>query len=176
MAAIALPRRSRTRLNGPPRWAFGARPHRARLQMQVTNLADEPFFRSRSGRIRWPAVEVKGATRSSDSKDRDLSRYAIGPTVALFYMLFSVTLNGIIQGESMNRPGVENPFVFGEVITERAFVDRSEELEQVLRDMRDRQELFLLSPRRFGKSSLVAVPFERLKAEGLRTVIIPVSN
>ena len=70
----------------------------------------------------------------------------------------------------------ENPFVFGEVVTEHAFVDRIEELGQVVRDMRDRQKLFLLSPRRFGKSSLVVAAFERLKAEGFRTAIIPVSD
>ena len=70
----------------------------------------------------------------------------------------------------------ENPFVFGEIVTEAAFVDRVDELAQVIRDVTDRQKLFLLSPRRFGKSSLVAVAFERLKAEGFRTVIIPVSN
>ena len=70
----------------------------------------------------------------------------------------------------------ENPFVFGEIVTEDAFVDRVDELAQVIRDVTDRQKLFLLSPRRFGKSSLVAVAFERLKAEGFSTVIIPVSN
>ncbi len=70
----------------------------------------------------------------------------------------------------------ENPFVFGEIVTEAAFVDRVDELAQVIRDVTDRQKLFLLSPRRFGKSSLVAVAFERLKAEGFRTLIIPVSN
>jgi hypothetical protein len=70
----------------------------------------------------------------------------------------------------------ENPFVFGEIVTEAAFVDRVDELDQVIRDIKDRQKLFLLSPRRFGKSSLVAVAFERLKAEGFSTVIIPVSN
>jgi len=70
----------------------------------------------------------------------------------------------------------ENPFVFGEIVTEDAFVDRADELTQVIRDVSDRQKLFLLSPRRFGKSSLVAVAFERLKAEGFSTVIIPVSN
>ena len=70
----------------------------------------------------------------------------------------------------------ENPFVFGEIVTKDSFVDRTEELGQVVRDVKDRQKLFLLSPRRFGKSSLVVVAFERVKAEGFRTVIIPVSN
>lgn len=70
----------------------------------------------------------------------------------------------------------ENPFVFGEVVTEEAFVDRVEELDQVMRDVSDRQKLFLLSPRRFGKSSLVGVAFERLKSVGFSTVSIPVSD
>jgi hypothetical protein len=70
----------------------------------------------------------------------------------------------------------ENPFVFGEIVTEDAFVDRVDELAQVIRDVTDRQKLFLLSPRRFGKSSLVAVAFERVTAEGFSTVVIPVSN
>jgi hypothetical protein len=70
----------------------------------------------------------------------------------------------------------ENPFVFGEIVTEDAFVDRVDELRQVIRDVTDRQKVFLLSPRRFGKSSLVAVAFKRLKVEGFSTVIVPVSN
>ena len=76
----------------------------------------------------------------------------------------------------MRRRHEENPFIFGEVVTEAAFVDRVDELQQVVRDVTDGQKLFLLSPRRFGKSSLVAVAFERLKAQGFKTVIIPVSN
>jgi uncharacterized protein len=76
----------------------------------------------------------------------------------------------------MRRRHEENPFIFGEVVTKAAFVDRVDELQQVVRDATDGQKLFLLSPRRFGKSSLVAAAFERLKGEGLKTVIIPVSN
>jgi hypothetical protein len=76
----------------------------------------------------------------------------------------------------MRRRHAENLFIFGEVVTEAAFVDRVDELQQVVRDVTDGQKLFLLSPRRFGKSSLVAVAFERLKAKGFSTVIIPVSN
>jgi uncharacterized protein len=70
----------------------------------------------------------------------------------------------------------ENPFVFGEIVTEEAFVDRVEELDQVIRDVSDRQKLFLLSPRRFGKSSLVGIAFQRLKAADFTTVTIPVSD
>ena len=76
----------------------------------------------------------------------------------------------------MRRRRVENPFIFGEIVTQAAFVDRVDELQQVGRDVTDGQKLFLLSPRRFGKSSLVAAAFERLKGEGFSKVIIPVSN
>jgi hypothetical protein len=66
----------------------------------------------------------------------------------------------------MRRRREENPFIFGEIGTGAAFVDRVDELQQVVRDVTDGRKLFLLSPRRFGKSSLVVVAFERLNAEG----------
>ena len=72
----------------------------------------------------------------------------------------------------------ENPFICGEVITDPAgFVDRKEELRSLERDLLDGQKTFLLSPRRFGKSSLVSVVFQRLKAQHkLHTAIISVNN
>jgi AAA+ ATPase superfamily predicted ATPase len=76
----------------------------------------------------------------------------------------------------MRRRAEENPFIFGEIITESGFVDRTEELGQLARDVGEGQKVFLLSPRRFGKSSLVSVAFRRLEKDGVRTVIIPVSS
>ncbi|HEY6290713.1 MAG TPA: hypothetical protein VI455_04015 [Terriglobia bacterium] len=70
----------------------------------------------------------------------------------------------------------ENPFVFGEVVSETAFVNRTEEVEQLVRDLADGQKVFLLSPRRFGKSSLVSIVFQRLKKQNVRTVMVPVSS
>lgn len=70
----------------------------------------------------------------------------------------------------------ENPFIFGEIIDEPDFVDRKSELEQLVRDLRDGQKIFLLSPRRFGKSSLVALAMLRLRKEYIRTVSITVSS
>ena len=70
----------------------------------------------------------------------------------------------------------ENPFVFGEIVSEAAFVNRSEELERLVRDVADGQKVFLLSPRRFGKSSLVAMAFQKLQKQRLRTVVVPVSS
>lgn len=70
----------------------------------------------------------------------------------------------------------ENPFVFGEIIDDTNFVDRTEELEQLVKDLGDGQKVFLLSPRRFGKSSLVSVALLRLQKRHIHPVNITVSN
>jgi len=70
----------------------------------------------------------------------------------------------------------ENPFVFGEIIDDAKFVDRTDELNQLVRDLADGQKVFLLSPRRFGKSSLVAVALLRLKKRHVHTVNLTVSS
>ena len=48
-----------------------------------------------------------------------------------------------------------NPFVYGEVVPDAAFVDRETELDRLVGDLGDGQKVFLISPRRYGKSSLV---------------------
>lgn len=71
---------------------------------------------------------------------------------------------------------LENPFIFGEIIDDARFVDRTEELGQLVRDLADGQKVFLLSPRRFGKSSLVAVALLKLKKRHIHTVNLTVSS
>jgi hypothetical protein len=71
---------------------------------------------------------------------------------------------------------MENPFVFGEIVEQRHFVDRDEELQNLIRDLADGQKLFLLSPRRFGKSSLVSLALLKLEKRHVRTVNITVSS
>ena len=70
----------------------------------------------------------------------------------------------------------ENPFVFGEIVDPRNFVDREQELDDLVRDLADGQKVFLLSPRRFGKSSLVSMAMLRLQKQHVRTATIPVSS
>jgi uncharacterized protein len=70
----------------------------------------------------------------------------------------------------------ENPFVFGEIIDDANFVNRADELHQLVRDLADGQKVFLLSPRRFGKSSLVAVALFKLKKRHIHTVNLTVSS
>ena len=48
----------------------------------------------------------------------------------------------------------ENPFTFGNLAYDDAFVDREEELQALLGDLRSGQDVLLLAPRRYGKSSL----------------------
>jgi hypothetical protein len=70
----------------------------------------------------------------------------------------------------------ENPFVFGEIIDDANFVDRTDELHQLVRDLADGQKVFLLSPRRFGKSSLVALALLKLKKRHIHPVNMTVSS
>jgi AAA+ ATPase superfamily predicted ATPase len=71
---------------------------------------------------------------------------------------------------------LENPFVYGEIVDDADFVNRTSELDQLVRDLADGQKIFLLSPRRFGKSSLVALALLRLKKRHIRTVSLTVSD
>ncbi len=71
---------------------------------------------------------------------------------------------------------LENPFIFGEVVSEPNFVDRTKELDTLVRDLSDGQKVFLLSPRRFGKSSLVAMALLKLRKRHVRTVSLTVSS
>jgi uncharacterized protein len=80
-----------------------------------------------------------------------------------------VTLYGVMSPQ-------ENPFVFGEIIDDANFVDRTDELNNLVRDLADGQKVFLLSPRRFGKSSLVAVALLKLKKRHIHTVNLTVSS
>src|SRR4026209_543841 len=48
-----------------------------------------------------------------------------------------------------------NPFVYGEIVPPSSFVDREDELDRLTRDLLAGQKVFLISPRRYGKSSLV---------------------
>jgi hypothetical protein len=71
---------------------------------------------------------------------------------------------------------IENPFIFGEIIEMPNFVNRTAELHQLVRDLADGQKIFLLSPRRFGKSSLVALALLRLQKRHIHTVNVTVSS
>lgn len=62
---------------------------------------------------------------------------------------------------------MDNPFKFGSVVTGSDFADRRRELAELTRELSDRQHLFLLSPRRYGKTSLILALLDRLRSRGI---------
>ena len=69
-----------------------------------------------------------------------------------------------------------NPFVYGEVVPAAAFVDRVDELERLVRDLDAAQKVFLISPRRYGKSSLIRRALAAMARRGAITVEVTVSS
>ena len=65
---------------------------------------------------------------------------------------------------------MQNPFVYGEVVPRDAFADRDAELDRLVADLAAGQKVFLISPRRYGKSSLVRQALASLGRRGLLTV------
>lgn len=68
-----------------------------------------------------------------------------------------------------------NPFVYGEVVSAPAFADRHVERERLTQDLLAAQKVFLISPRRFGKSSLIRDVLRTLARQGVQTVEITVA-
>ena len=71
---------------------------------------------------------------------------------------------------------MNNPFVYGEVVPLAAFVDREVELDRLTRDLLAGQKIFLISPRRYGKSSLVRQALRAAGRGGALTVEVTVSS
>jgi hypothetical protein len=69
-----------------------------------------------------------------------------------------------------------NPFVYGEVVPASAFVDRVEELDRLVRDLAAGQKVFLISPRRYGKSSLIGRALAAMTRRGALTLSLTVSS
>jgi uncharacterized protein len=71
---------------------------------------------------------------------------------------------------------MDNPFVYGEVVPSGAFVDREVELDRLVSDLGNGQKVFLISPRRYGKSSLIRQALDSLRRRGALTIDITVSS
>ena len=71
---------------------------------------------------------------------------------------------------------MDNPFVYGEVVPGAAFVDREAELDRLVADLGNGQKVFLISPRRYGKSSLIRQTLDSLRRRGVLTVDVTVSS
>src|SRR5439155_18981357 len=68
-----------------------------------------------------------------------------------------------------------NPFIYGEVVTATAFADRERERDRLERDLAEGQKVFLISPRRYGKSSLIRGVMKELAAARILTVEVTVA-
>src|SRR5204863_2567137 len=71
---------------------------------------------------------------------------------------------------------MDNPFVYGEVVPSGAFIDRVVELDRLVRDLAAGQKVFLISPRRYGKSSLIRQALAAVSRRGALTVEVTVSS
>jgi uncharacterized protein len=60
-----------------------------------------------------------------------------------------------------------NPFEFGRAVHSESIVDREEELRRLARAVHDGERLFLIGPRRYGKTSLLNVVQRQLESEGV---------
>ena len=67
---------------------------------------------------------------------------------------------------------MKNPFVFGEAVRGEHFTDRKSELQSIVRGLLTGERIFLISPRRYGKTSLILKALDELKSHGFYTVYI----
>ena len=64
---------------------------------------------------------------------------------------------------------MENPFKFGTIVEEEYFTDRVKEVEFICQFIKSANHLILISPRRFGKSSVVT---KALKQSGRKSITV----
>jgi hypothetical protein len=65
-----------------------------------------------------------------------------------------------------------NPFKYGVIVTGEDFADRKEELQLLTRELTSGHNVFLYSPRRYGKSSLIMMVLEELQKRNIMTARI----
>jgi hypothetical protein len=67
---------------------------------------------------------------------------------------------------------VENPFKYGGIVRGSYFADRKNEINELKREMQNLNKVFLVSPRRFGKTCLLLNLIEILKRSGMACAYI----
>src|SRR5487761_566888 len=61
----------------------------------------------------------------------------------------------------------QNPFEFGGELKAASLIDREQELDLVIRTIENGGKLFLIGPRRYGKTSILAAAEEKLADSGV---------
>ena len=67
---------------------------------------------------------------------------------------------------------MENPFKYGGIVRAPYFADRKNEIKELKREMVNLNRVFLISPRRFGKTCLLLKLIEMLKRNGMACAYI----
>jgi len=67
---------------------------------------------------------------------------------------------------------MENPFYYGTTVSGKSFTNRKREIKDILADIKSGQNLFIYSPRRYGKTSLIKVVLGKLKKERFATIYL----
>jgi AAA+ ATPase superfamily predicted ATPase len=60
-----------------------------------------------------------------------------------------------------------NPFLFGKIVTDKHFCNREQERQLIADNLMGGQSIVVISPRRIGKSSLLAVVSSELEKKGM---------
>ena len=66
----------------------------------------------------------------------------------------------------------ENPFYFGSEVYDNDFCNRTEDLNELQKDINSGLNVLLYAPRRFGKTSLIKEVLRRCKAKGVIVVYV----
>jgi hypothetical protein len=109
-------------------------------------------------------VEGLGARLASARWRRQIG-VARRPFVTLCYVIITVGYVTV----------ADNPFVYGEIVTAAAFANREQERERLAQDLAEGQKVFLISPRRYGKSSLIRDVMRTLQRQKTMTVEVTVA-
>ncbi len=67
---------------------------------------------------------------------------------------------------------MESPFLFGKTVSEDAFTNRHADMERLVQNLRNHINTILISPRRWGKSSLVKKVAANLKNRNTKVILI----
>ena len=122
-----------------------ALPGRRRCGARSARRRDRRRGRPRRGTRGLAEARPPGGRRARRHPDRADQRLAIRRRAP-------VMLHGIMP--SRMREDSINPFRFGALALDEAFADRDVEVRELVRDVRNGQDVVIFAPRRFGKSSL----------------------
>src|ERR1041384_8782172 len=71
---------------------------------------------------------------------------------------------------SRRKQRVRNPFTYGDLVADESFTDRHDELAQLKSDILNGQNVAVIAPRRYGKSSLVRTALSELIGDDVLVV------